>query len=110
MVKKIVKAGYRANEITGDLITSMLDTAEQPRLDLIIRTSGAYRLSGFMPLQSTYAEFYFPKMYWPDFKRSDFRDAILEYSKRDRRFGGGQGRKEKDSSEGLDNRNVQVQL
>lgn len=59
-----------------------------PPVDLLIRTSGEYRTSNFMPWQIAYAEFYFPKTYFPDFNNEEFDKAILEYTKRDRRFGG----------------------
>ena len=59
-----------------------------PPVDLMIRTSGEQRLSNFMLWQNSYAEFYFPKTYFPDFDENEFDQAILEYTKRDRRFGG----------------------
>lgn len=60
---------------------------ELPPIDLLIRTSAENRLSGFMLWQASYAEFYFPKTYFPDFKAKDFDIALEEYNKRDRRFG-----------------------
>lgn len=57
-------------------------------IDLLIRTSGEYRLSGFMLWQSTYAEFYFPEIHFPAFTTKDFDDALEVYNNRDRRFGG----------------------
>lgn len=59
-----------------------------PPVDLMIRTSGEERLSNFMLWQCSYAEFYFPKVLFPDFDENEFDRAILEYTKRDRRFGG----------------------
>lgn len=59
-----------------------------PPLDFVIRTSGELRLSNFMMYQASYAEFYFPDVYFPDFTPEEFDKAILEYNKRDRRFGG----------------------
>ena len=59
-----------------------------PPIDFLIRTSGEYRTSNFMLWQASYAEFYFPKTYFPDFNEEEFDKAILEYTKRDRRFGG----------------------
>ncbi len=58
-----------------------------PPLDLLIRTSGEYRLSNFMPYQSTYSEFYFTDTLFPDFNSQEFDRAIDSYNKRDRRFG-----------------------
>ncbi len=55
--------------------------------DLLIRTSGEIRLSNFLLWQLSYAEMYFPKVYWPDFKREDFVEALKEYQRRQRRFG-----------------------
>lgn len=59
-----------------------------PPIDLLIRTSGEMRISNFMLWQAAYAEFYFPKTLFPDFKEKDFDLALEEYTKRDRRFGG----------------------
>lgn len=59
-----------------------------PPVDLLIRTSGEERLSNFMLWQCSYAELYFPKTYFPDFKEKDFDKALEEYTNRDRRFGG----------------------
>ena len=58
-----------------------------PDVDLMIRTSGELRLSNFMLWQNSYAEFYFPKTYFPEFDEEEFDKAIIEYTKRDRRFG-----------------------
>ncbi|MEM0154940.1 MAG: polyprenyl diphosphate synthase, partial [Methanothrix sp.] len=58
-----------------------------PEIDLVIRTSGELRLSGFMPWQTTYSELYFTKKYWPAFTRKDFEKVISSYMKRERRFG-----------------------
>ena len=59
-----------------------------PPLDFVIRTSGELRLSNFMLYQASYAEFYFPKTYFPDFNGEEFDKALLEFNKRNRRFGG----------------------
>ena len=59
-----------------------------PPLDFVIRTSGELRLSNFMMYQASYAEFYFPKVYFPDFNSSEFDKALIEFNKRNRRFGG----------------------
>ncbi len=59
-----------------------------PQIDFLIRTSGEMRLSNFMLWQNSYAEIYFPKTYFPDFNRQEFDKALIEYTKRDRRFGG----------------------
>ncbi|MGC8478944.1 MAG: polyprenyl diphosphate synthase [Candidatus Micrarchaeia archaeon] len=79
----------KGNAIINDekLFRNYLLSKEVPDIDLVIRTSGEVRLSGFMPWQSAYAEFYFCKKYWPDFTKNDFDSIIEEYSKRERRFG-----------------------
>ena len=59
-----------------------------PDPDLIIRTSGEKRTSGIMPFQGVYAELYFTNVYFPDFDAEQFYTAVLDYSKRTRRFGG----------------------
>jgi undecaprenyl diphosphate synthase len=53
----------------------------------MIRTSGEMRISNFLLWQLSYAELYFPKVYWPDFKKADLEEAIVEFNKRERRFG-----------------------
>ena len=63
-------------------------TAGLPDPDLIIRTSGEYRISNFLMWQSAYSEFYTTNILWPDFKKKDLLDAISEYNRRNRRFGG----------------------
>jgi len=84
-IKKIQDGGLEINEQT---IEEHLDTRGIPAPDLIIRTSGEQRLSGFMSWQSAYAEFYFPKCYFPDFGPEKFKKAIKDFSNRERRFGG----------------------
>ncbi len=74
-------------EITEEDIRSELYTNELPDPDLIIRTSGEMRLSNFMLFQNAYAELYFPKIHWPDFDERHLKKAIIEYQRRDRRFG-----------------------
>ncbi|MDP1629036.1 MAG: undecaprenyl diphosphate synthase family protein, partial [bacterium] len=62
-------------------------TAGQPDPDLIIRTSGEKRLSGFLTWQSAYSEFYFMEHHWPEFSKQDFDDALADFANRQRRFG-----------------------
>ncbi len=84
-----VKEGrIKPEEITEELISDHLDTAGVPDPELIIRTSGEYRLSNFLPWQSAYSEFYFTDKLWPDFTIDDLKTAISAYQNRDRRFGG----------------------
>ena len=76
-----------AESIDLDDIAAHLYTKGQPDPDLIIRTSGEQRLSGFLLWQTANAEFYFSDVYWPDFRRVDFLRAVREYASRHRRFG-----------------------
>ena len=86
-VKKIIQQGVAAKEATGDLISQQLDTAGLPDPDLVIRTSGEQRLSGFLPWQSAYSELYFMPKYWPEFTEQDLDQAITEFKRRQRKFG-----------------------
>jgi len=70
------------------MLASNLYTSEFPDPDLLIRTSGEMRISNFLLWQIAYAELYVTDTLWPDFKRADLLRAILDYQKRDRRFGG----------------------
>ncbi|MGZ4128165.1 MAG: isoprenyl transferase [Actinomycetota bacterium] len=79
--------GEAAKRVTPDEIARFLYTAGLPDPDLIIRTSGEVRLSGFLLWQSAHSEFYFCDPYWPDFRRIDFLRAVREYQQRHRRFG-----------------------
>jgi short-chain Z-isoprenyl diphosphate synthase len=85
--KKINTVDELANSITSDDITSHLYTNGIPDPDLIIRTSGEIRLSGFLLWQSAYSEFYFCDALWPVFRKIDFLRAIRSYQHRSRRFG-----------------------
>ena len=64
-----------------------LSTGDQPDVDLLIRTSGELRLSGFLPLEACYAELFFVDKKWPEFDESDFDAALHEFTSRKRRFG-----------------------
>jgi len=77
-----------ASVLDVDHIAEHLYTRGQPDPDLVIRTSGEQRLSGFLLWQSAHSEFYFCEAYWPDFRRTDFLRALRAYSVRSRRFGG----------------------
>jgi len=85
-INKALKSGK--SEITENDISSNLYLPDVPDPDLIIRTSGEIRLSNFLLWQSAYSELYFTKKLWPDFTENDYLEAIKEYTKRDRRFGG----------------------
>ncbi len=75
-------------QISEDDFKNYLDTKSTPDVDLIIRTSGEKRLSGFLPFQSTYAEFFFTDKHFPDFDRNELKKAIEDFSNRKRRYGG----------------------
>jgi len=86
-VKEIVHQKIPPEKINEKVIMDHLDTKGLPEVDFIIRTSGEMRLSNFLPFQGTYAELYFPKVYWPDFNKKQFDLALKEFQKRQRRFG-----------------------
>ena len=86
-VKKIIKNNINVNEINEHLFEQYLDTKNVPDPELVIRTSGEHRISNFLLWQIAYSELYFTNVMWPDFRKKDFINAIIEYQKRDRRFG-----------------------
>lgn len=75
-------------EVNPENIERFLDTAEMPKLDLIVRTGGEKRLSGFLSWQSKHAELYFTDKYFPDFNGEELAKAVKDFSTRERRFGG----------------------
>ncbi|KKU91928.1 MAG: Isoprenyl transferase [Candidatus Amesbacteria bacterium GW2011_GWC1_48_10] len=89
-VKRIIADGIRPEQVDRKLMDSYMDTAGQPYPypDLIIRTSGEQRTSGILQWQSDYAEMYWEPDHFPDFSPAKLREAILDYSRRRRRFGG----------------------
>lgn len=86
-VKKIIKKGLLIAQIDEKTFSGFLDTKNLPEPDLLIRTSGEFRSSGIMPWQTAYTEYYFSPVKFPDFDENELRKAILEYSRRQRRFG-----------------------
>ncbi len=76
-----------ANTLTAEALSKFMYTSDLPEPDLIIRTSGEVRLSGFLLWQSVYSEFYFCDTYWPEFREIDFLRALRDFDKRQRRFG-----------------------
>lgn len=86
-VKQIVKDGVPPEEITEELFTRYLYTADTPDPDLVIRTAGEMRLSNYLIWQSAYAEYFSTPTYWPDFDKEELSRAIAAYSQRERRFG-----------------------
>ena len=89
--QEIARAAAKAaaeGEITAEAIAAHLDTADLPPLDLLIRTSGEQRLSNFLLWQSAYAEFWFTEELWPDFTPEHLGQALDEFARRERRYGG----------------------
>jgi undecaprenyl diphosphate synthase len=87
IVTKVQDGELSLSEIDEQHFADHLDTAQYPDPDLLIRTSGELRLSNFLLWQLSYAEFYVTQKNWPDFRKSDFLEAIDNYSRRNRRFG-----------------------
>ncbi|TBO42452.1 isoprenyl transferase [Pedobacter kyonggii] len=89
--KKIVAAvkdnTISLDDINEDLFSSKLTTVNIPDPELMIRTSGEHRISNYLLWQMAYTEFYFTDVLWPDFRREDLFEAIVDYQKRERRFG-----------------------
>jgi short-chain Z-isoprenyl diphosphate synthase len=77
-----------AESVDIDLIGKHLYTSAQPDPDLVIRTSGEQRLSGFMLWQTAHSEYYFCEVFWPAFRKVDFLRALRDYAARHRRYGG----------------------
>ncbi|PHM08824.1 isoprenyl transferase [Nostoc sp. 'Peltigera malacea cyanobiont' DB3992] len=87
-VAQLVEQGkLSAQEVNESLVEQHLYTADTPEPDLLIRTSGEMRLSNFLLWQMAYTEMYFTDIFWPDFNREAFHQALLSYQNRDRRFG-----------------------
>ncbi len=84
-VKNIVKDKIKPEDINMEKFSKYLFNV--PDVDLMIRTSGEIRISNYLLWQISYAELYFTKVLWPDFKKSEFLKAIIDYQKRERRFG-----------------------
>jgi len=89
--KKIASAvkdnAISLDDINEDLFSSKLTTVNIPDPELMIRTSGEHRISNYLLWQMAYTEFYFTDVLWPDFRREDLFEAIVDYQKRERRFG-----------------------
>ncbi|MBX3014551.1 MAG: di-trans,poly-cis-decaprenylcistransferase [Caldilineaceae bacterium] len=79
--------GVQPSELTEEIFRSYLYTSELPDPDLIIRTGGEWRLSNFLIWQAAYAEYYTTPTFWPDFDEAELDKALLEYTRRERRFG-----------------------
>ncbi|MFC2010159.1 polyprenyl diphosphate synthase [Chloroflexota bacterium] len=87
-VHRIIDEGVPARDIDEKLFNNYLYTAGLPDVDMLIRTGDELRLSNFLIWQTTYSEYHFTKVLWPDFGKKDIDKALLSYSRRKRRFGG----------------------
>lgn len=87
LCRKAVSGELDPENITASMVSESMQTCFMPDPDLLIRTSGEYRISNFLLWQIAYSELYFSKVYWPDFDENCFLEAILDYQKRERRFG-----------------------
>jgi undecaprenyl diphosphate synthase len=87
VAEKVLKGELNVADITDEVFENNLYTADMPDPELLIRTSGEYRISNYLLWQIAYAELYFTTKLWPDFRREDLFEAILDYQQRERRFG-----------------------
>lgn len=87
IAQKVENGEIKSKDINGYLFEQFLSTSGFPEPELLIRTSGEYRLSNFLLWQMAYTELYFTNTLWPDFRRENFYEAILSYQCRERRFG-----------------------
>ncbi len=88
LAEEVVAGRMAPSDITAERLSAFLDAPDLPDPDLIIRTSGEQRLSNFLLWQSAYSELVFVPIYWPDFDRAALEQAIGEFGRRERRFGG----------------------
>jgi undecaprenyl diphosphate synthase len=87
-VRRLLDEGNSPDELTEERIANELYTRNLPDLDLLVRTSGEMRISNFLLWQAAYSEIYVTETLWPDFRRVHLLEAIVDYQRRDRRFGG----------------------
>jgi len=86
-IRSDVEAGKIKESINTEMFSDYLNTKNIPDPELLIRTSGEYRISNFLLWQIAYTELFFTPTLWPDFRKEDFYEAIVDYQKRERRFG-----------------------
>ena len=86
-VQKIVESGVKTDEIDEQLISENLYTAGVPDPDILIRTGGEQRISNYLLWQIAYSEIIIRSEFWPDFDKNSLKDSILEFGKRQRRYG-----------------------
>ena len=87
LAQKVEKGELKAAEITEEMFVQQLHTSAMPDPELLIRTSGEYRISNYLLWQIAYSELYFTPKLWPDYRKEDLFEAILDYQSRERRFG-----------------------
>ncbi|RMF01389.1 MAG: di-trans,poly-cis-decaprenylcistransferase [Chloroflexi bacterium] len=87
-VQRVIEDKIAPQDITEELLSSYMYTANCPDPDLIIRTSGEFRTSNFLIWQAAYAEYYITPTYWPDFNKAEYYQALQSFGQRDRRYGG----------------------
>ena len=87
IARKVAEKRIDPEDIDQDLVNQAMETAHLPDPDLLVRTSGELRLSNFMLWQLAYTELYFTPVLWPDFRKKHFYQAIIDYQRRERRFG-----------------------
>lgn len=87
LAESLQRGEVLASDVDEDLFASYLETSGLPDPDLMIRTSGESRISNFLLWQMAYTELYFTPILWPDFRRSEFLKALIDFQQRDRRFG-----------------------
>lgn len=87
IVKKVINQEIKLEEISQELISDYLTTSKVPDPELLVRTSGELRISNFLLWQLAYTELFFTETLWPDFRKENLWEAILDYQKRERRFG-----------------------
>ncbi len=87
IAEAILKGAMRPEDITEQQLAAHLATAHMPDPELLIRTSGEFRISNFLLWQAAYTELYFTDIFWPEFRKEHFCQALLSYQRRERRFG-----------------------
>jgi undecaprenyl diphosphate synthase len=87
IASKVRDGELKTEDITEELFAAHLNTADMPDPELMIRTSGEHRISNYMLWQIAYSELYFTSKLWPDFRREDLFEAVIDFQKRERRFG-----------------------
>ena len=87
-IKDMINQGVQAQDVNEELVSKFLYTSDIPDPDLLIRTGGEMRISNYLLWQIAYSEFYVTKMYWPEFDEEALKNSILEFAKRQRRWGG----------------------